>query len=65
MGVIKGLAFDILERLIVDEIIVAFKSLTVDQIGDTFPVSVEIAPVLPINFIPITVHLVAVRATAA
>lgn len=61
---IKGLAQDVLERLIDDEIIVAFKSLTVEQIADVFPISVEIAPVLPVNFIPITVHLVAIRAAA-
>ena len=61
---IKGLANDVLGRLIDDEIIVAYRALQVDQIGDVFPVSVEIAPVLPINFIPITVHLVAVRAAA-
>ena len=61
---IKGLANDVLGRLIDDEIIVAYRALQVEQIADVFPVSVEIAPVLPINFIPITVHLVAVRAAA-
>ena len=61
---IKGLANDELGRLLDDEIIVAYRALQVEQIGDVFPVSVEIAPVLPINFIPITVHLVAVRAAA-
>jgi hypothetical protein len=64
VATIKGKVFDELERQIVDEIIVAFRSVTVEQIGDTFPVSAEIAPVLPINFIPITVHLVAVRTAA-
>lgn len=64
VAVIKGLAFDVLERLVTDQIIVAFRSVAVEQIGDTFPVSVELAPVLPINFIPVTVHLVAVRAAA-
>lgn len=64
VATIKGLANDVLERLIDDDIIVDFRSLTVEQIGDTFPVSVEIAPVLPINFIPITVHLVSVRVAA-
>lgn len=64
VAVIKGLANDTLGRLIDDEIIVAYRALQVEQIGDVFPVSVEIAPVLPINFIPITVHLVAVRAAA-
>jgi hypothetical protein len=63
-AVIKGLAQGVLEELLSDDIIVAFRSLTVDQIGDTFPVSVEMAPVLPINLIPTTVHLVAVRAAA-
>jgi len=64
VGVIKSLAHGVLSRLIDDEIIVAFRALQVEQIGDVFPVSVEVAPVLPINFIPITVHLVAVRAAA-
>jgi hypothetical protein len=65
-AVIKGLAADTLERLVRDEIIAAWrpKTLTVEQIGDVFPVSVEIAPVVPINFIPITVHLVPLRAAA-
>lgn len=61
---IKSLAQDTLERLVTDEIIVAFRALQVEQVGDVFPVSVEIAPVVPVNFIPITVHLVAVRAAA-
>jgi len=61
---IKGLAADTLNRLVNDQIIVAWRSLQVEQVGDVFPVSVEVAPVLPINFIPITVHLVAVRQTA-
>lgn len=61
---LKGLASDVLGRLVDDEIIVLWRSLTVEQIGDVFPISVEIAPVVPINFIPITVHLVAVRAAA-
>jgi hypothetical protein len=61
---IKGIASDILGRLVDDQIIVAYRALQVEQIGDVFPVSVEIAPVLPINFIPITVHLVAVRTAA-
>lgn len=64
VATIKGLAQDQLERLVTDEFIVAFRALQVEQIGDVFPVSVEIAPVVPVNFIPITVHLVAVRAAA-
>lgn len=64
VAAIKGLANDTLSRLLDDEIIFGYKSLEVEQVGDVFPVSVEIAPILPINFIPITVHLVAARAAA-
>lgn len=66
VGIIKGLATDILERLVTDEIIAGWKpaTLTVTQIGDVFPVSVEIAPVVPINFIPVTIHLVPLSAAA-
>jgi len=66
VGVIKGLAAAALEQLVTDQKIAAWrpKTLTVEQIGDVFPVSVEIAPILPINFIPITVHLVPLRAAA-
>lgn len=65
-GQIKGIAADELDRLVADEVIVAWKtrSLRVDQIGDVFPTSVEVAPVNPINFVPITVHLVPYRASA-
>ncbi len=63
-AVIKSIAQAELEELLKDDIIVAFQGLSVEQIGDTFPISVQIAPVLPINFIPVTVHLVAVRVAA-
>lgn len=61
---VKGLASDVLGRLVDNEIIVAYRSLQVEQIGDVIVVGVEMAPVLPINFIPITVHLVALRIAA-
>jgi hypothetical protein len=66
VSVIKGLATDVLERLVTDEVIAAFRpeTLTVEQVGDTFPLSVEIAPVLPINFIPAVIHLVPLQASA-
>lgn len=64
VAAIKGLANDVLSRLLDDDIIFAYRALEVEQVGDVFPVSVEIAPILPINFIPITVHLVAARAAA-
>ena len=49
VAAIKGLSSGILGELIDDEIIVAHRSLQVEQIGDVFPVSVEMSPVLPIN----------------
>lgn len=64
--VIKGLAADELDRQKTDGIIVDWKpkTLKVEQIGDVFPISVEVAPVEPINFIPVTVHLVPFTAAA-
>jgi hypothetical protein len=65
-AIIKGLATAALSALKIDEIIADWKpsTLVVEQAGDIFPVSVEIAPVVPINFIPITVHLVPLSAVA-
>lgn len=63
-AVIMGLASGVLGEMMADEIIVAWGSLSVEQVGDVFPVSVQLAPVLPINFIPATVHLVALRTAA-
>lgn len=62
---IKGLASDELDRQVRDEIIFAWRALTVEQIGDVFPTSVEIAAVDPINFVPITVHLATSSSAAA
>jgi hypothetical protein len=64
VAALKGLANDVLGRLVDDEIIVAYRNLQVEQVGDVFPISVEISPVLPINFVPITVHLVATQLAA-
>ena len=61
---IKGIASDEAGRLITDEIIVAWRGLFVEQVADVFPVRIELAPVGPINFIPITSHVVAARVAA-
>ncbi len=61
---IKGIASGELGRLVDDETIVAWRALQVEQVGDVFPLSVEIAPVLPINFVPVTIHLVAAQVAA-
>lgn len=65
VGAIKSLARGVANRLIDEEKIVAHRSLNVEQIGDVFPVSIEVALVNPINFIPITVHLTPTVALAA
>jgi len=61
---LKSIASGVLGEQIDDGTLVAWRALQVEQVGDVFPISVEIAPVLPINFIPVTVHLVAVRVAA-
>jgi hypothetical protein len=57
VGAITALARGTAQRLVDEEKIVGFRSLQVDQVGDVFPVSIQVALVNPINFIPITVHL--------
>ncbi|MDQ3171504.1 MAG: hypothetical protein M3Q55_15325 [Acidobacteriota bacterium] len=66
IGALKGIAVDELNKLAdpVEGVIVSWRNLTIEQVGDVFPISVELAPVQPINFIPVTVHLVAARAVA-
>lgn len=59
-----GIAINIL-GLLVGVSLVTWRSLTIDLILDVLEVSVEIAPVLPINFVQTTVHLVSVPQSAA
>lgn len=60
----EGVAVNIL-GLLVGVSLVTWRSLSIDLILDVLEVSVEIAPVLPINFIQSTVHLVSVPQSAA
>jgi len=60
----EGLAVNIL-GLLVGVSLVTWRSLTIDLILDVLEVSCEIAPVLPINFVQTTVHLVSVPQSAA
>lgn len=64
LATVKGLALGVLDRLVGEGIIVAHRSLQLELLLDTLNVSVELAPVLPINFVPITVHLVTVPLSA-
>jgi hypothetical protein len=60
----SGLAVNIL-GLLVGVALVAWRSLEIDLVLDVLEVSCEIAPVLPINFVQTTVHLVAIPQSAA
>lgn len=48
----------ILAQAITDRIIVAWQNLTITLSGDTLTVDVEIAPVEPVNFVGLNIHLV-------
>lgn len=54
-----------LDKMVDEEVIFAWKSLQVEQVGDVFPVSVEMAPIGPINFVPITIHVTLPTSQAA
>lgn len=60
----KSGAIAILSELMANNIIVDWRSLSVSISGDTMTVSVEIAPVIGINFVLSTVHLVIKQFTA-
>jgi len=64
-GAIKGRALAKASLMVDQEKIFDFKNIQVSQTGDVFPVSIEVALVNPVNFIPITVHLKPSTATAA
>jgi hypothetical protein len=61
----KAVAIGTLGLLVDGTIIVAYRSLAIDLIVDVMEVSVELAPVLPINFVKNTIHLVTIRQSAA
>lgn len=60
----KGLAVNIL-GLMVGVALVAWRSLNVDLILDVLEVAAEISPVLPINFVKNTLHLVTIPQASA
>lgn len=65
VGQIKSLARAEANRLVDEEIIFGHRALQIDQIGDVFPVSIEVALIDPVNFIPITIHLTPSTSSAA
>jgi hypothetical protein len=60
----KGIAIGKLDALVTEEALVDWRSLNLELVLDVMEVGVEIAPVIPINFVKSTVHLVAIRQVA-
>lgn len=61
----KSIAIGTLGLLVDAQVLVTWRSLQIELIVDVMEVGVEIAPVIPINFVKSTVHLVTVAQTAA
>jgi hypothetical protein len=65
MNAAKGTAVNILTLLVAEGVMVTWRSLSFELITDVLETSVEIAPVIPVNFVKNTVHLVTVPQTTA
>lgn len=61
----KGVAINTLGLLVDAGILVAWRSLAIELILDVLEVAVEMAPVIPVNFVKNTLHLVTIRQSAA
>lgn len=61
----KSIATNTLGLLVSEEVLVSFRSLSVELTVDVMEVEVEIAPVLPVNFVKSTLHLVTIPQVAA
>ena len=60
----KGVAINLLGLQIANEVITTYNGPDIELVADTLEVTTEIAPVIPINFVKNTIHLVATRQTA-
>jgi hypothetical protein len=56
----RAVATQILDIMVSEGVITQYQSLTIELNVDTLVVAVEIAPIIPINFVTATVHLVTV-----
>lgn len=61
----KGVAVNTLGLLVDSGALVMYRSLFIELVVDVLEISVEMAPVIPINFVKSVLHLVTVRQTAA
>lgn len=62
---VKSIAIGILGQLVQAGIIAAYSGLTVTPNNDKFEVAVNLAPALPVNFVPITLYLQSPQTIAA
>lgn len=60
----KGVALGTLGLLVDSLILVDWRSLGIEMAVDVLDVEVEMAPVIPVNFVKNTIHLVTIRQTA-
>jgi len=60
----KGVALGTLGLLVDSIVLVAWKSLGIEMAADVLDVEVEMAPIIPVNFVKNTIHLVTIRQTA-
>jgi len=60
----KGVAIGTLGLLADESVITAFRSLDIELLVDVLEVSVELSPILPINFVKNTIHLVTIPQSA-
>jgi hypothetical protein len=65
VGTLYSIGRGVLNEMVDEEKIVAHRALQIEQVGDVFPTSVQLSVVLPVNFIPITIHLTPTLAAAA
>lgn len=61
----QGIAIGTLGLLVDAQVLTTWRSLQIELIVDVMEIGVEIAPVIPINFVKSTIHLVTVAQTAA
>lgn len=61
----QGIAIGTLGLLVDAQVLTTWRSLQIELIVDVMEVGVEIAPVIPINFVKSTIHLVTVAQTTA
>jgi hypothetical protein len=60
----RGVAVGTLGLLVDNVVITSYRSLFIELVVDVMDVSVEIAPIIPINFVKTTMHLVTIAQAA-